>query len=188
MELKQTTQPNLESLVDVFYADASRLGTFETVAPNRVCSPYSRLLEHNHHMTVAVEDFHNSSVDVRVLEVQQHRSTYSRKISLLTQDTGNAVQFGIVRLDLSVLEPQVQEQIKQQQIPLGRVLIENNVLRQVALHQLYRVKCGPDLAKILNVPVNSLTYGRTALIYCNGKAAVELLEIVSPVDPAQGST
>ena len=41
---------------------------------------------------------------------------------------------------------------------------------------------GEDLAAIFGVTPGSVTYGRTALIYCNGKPAVELLEIVAPAD------
>jgi hypothetical protein len=45
---------------------------------------------------------------------------------------------------------------------------------------LYRVECGEDLAKIFGVAPGVPTYGRTALIHCNGEPAVELLEIVAP--------
>ena len=187
MELKQPTRPDLESLVALFYPDSAELGSLEPTDAGDVPSVYRRLLDHNHHMTVAVEEFHGTSVDVRVMDVITSPASYSRKILLTRHSDEQVVQFGIVRLKLSVLEPSVQEQIKGQQTPLGRILIDNNVMRQVALHQLLRVQCGPDLATILNASDGTTTYGRTALIYCNGEPAVELLEIVAPVSPSQGS-
>jgi hypothetical protein len=36
------------------------------------------------------------------------------------------------------------------------------------------------LATLLGIATSSTIYGRTALIYCDGEPAVELLEIVAP--------
>jgi chorismate-pyruvate lyase len=88
------------------------------------------------------------------------------------------VQFGIVRLDFDAVSPAVREEIKSERTPLGRVLINHNVLREVELKQIYRIACGPELSRHFNVPEGSEVYGRTALIYCDGEPAVELLEIV----------
>ena len=64
--------------------------------------------------------------------------------------------------------------------PLGRVLIEHNVLREVQLASLYRVMPGPALCELFALADPLATYGRTAFIYCDGYPAVELLEIVAP--------
>ena len=87
--------------------------------------------------------------------------------------------FGIVRLDLSVLSPEVRTKIESQQIPLGRILIEHNVLRVVKLLKLFRIQPGEDLATDLNLAQKSTCFGRTALIFCDGAPAIELLEIVA---------
>ena len=131
-------------------------------------------------MTVTVEAHHQSEVDVQVLSVKREQRTYCRKILLSRQSDQKIVQFGIVRLHLSCLKTKVREEIVSESIPLGRVLIQNNVLRVVELCQLYQIQCGADLANQFDVTPSTLTYGRTALIYCNGEPGVELLEIVSP--------
>jgi chorismate-pyruvate lyase len=131
-------------------------------------------------MTVTVERFHRSPVDVKVLDVGQTKTHYSRKILLTRQSDGRVVQFGLVRLCLHFLEPQVQREITDRQTPLGRVLIKHNVLRQVQLISLFKVTPGPDLQQMFGLADAEPTYGRTALIYCNGVPAVELLEIVTP--------
>jgi hypothetical protein len=90
------------------------------------------------------------------------------------------VQLGIVRLHVGFLDPPVRDEIFAEQVPLGRILISHNVLRTVELCGLYRVECGDDLADIFGAAPGVPTYGRTALIHCNGEPAVELLEIVAP--------
>ena len=173
--------PVLAALVDLFYADASALGEFEEVASGSLPSPYGELLDHHAHMTVTVERFHGCPVDVHVLDVHTTKTHYSRKITLTRQSDGRIVQFGLVRLCLDFLDPQVRAEIESQTTPLGRVLIKHNVLREVQLISLWKVAAGNDLAKLFGCEAGAASYGRTALIYCNGVPAVELLEIVAPV-------
>ena len=141
---------------------------------------YRRLLAHEEHMTVTVESFHGCQVDVEVLETRPTSSHYSRKILLRRQIDGAVVQFGIVRLHLHFLEPEVRQAIEAQGTPLGRILIQHNVLRQVQLISLWKFSAGEDLQRLFHVPAGTTVYGRTALIYCNGEPAVELLEVVTP--------
>jgi chorismate-pyruvate lyase len=138
------------------------------------------MLHHEHHMTVTLEAQHASPVTVSVLDVRRDQGVYSRRILLCRESDGAVVQFGIVRLNLEVLDPATRREIEGEQTPLGRVLIDHNVLREIELHQLYRVACGHDLADHFGVAPGTPTYGRTALIYCNGEPAVELLEIIAP--------
>ena len=86
--------------------------------------------------------------------------------------------YGIVRLNIDALDPVVWERIESQTVPLGRVLIEHNVLREVQLCELWEITAGPSLAKCAHVEQGQVVYGRTALIYCDGEHAIELLEIV----------
>ena len=172
--------PNLDVLVALFFDDPSQLGEFDEVDATALPSPFDQLLAHHEHMTVTVEDFYRSPVDVLAQETRSTATHYARTSLLRTQRHGQIVQFGIVRLDLRFLEPQVREEILSQQIPLGRVLIEHNVLRQVELVSLWRVRCGVELARHFSRPEGTVTYGRTALIHCNDEPAVELLEIVAP--------
>jgi chorismate-pyruvate lyase len=130
-------------------------------------------------MTVTVEEFHQSLVNVHVLATQVDETHYARKILLSRQSDGKVVQFGIVRLCFDYLDSDIQAEIERQEMPLGRILIQRNILRQVQLATLWKIETGEDLSTLFQVPVGSETYGRTALIFCNGEPAVELLEIVT---------
>ena len=169
----------LDLLIQLFYDDPDRLGRFQEVNPDDVPDPSRQLLVHNKHMTVTVEKYHSSPVDVDVLQTRRDGDHYSRKIVLTSQSDGQAVMFGIVRLDSAVLSPDVRDEIEAQRTPLGRILIDHNVLRVVKLLNLFRIDPGEDLATALQLETGSTCFGRTALIFCDGAPAIELLEIVA---------
>ena len=177
-------RPDLSTLVRLFYEAPQSLGTFTEVAADALPDRFRALLAHQGHMTEAVESFYHTPVDVLVLEKNAHGSTYSRKILLTRRDDGRVVQFGIVRLDFRFVSPEVRRDIESELIPLGRVLIEHNVLRDIQCVTLWKVIPGPDLQTYFKCSPGVTTFGRTALISCNGRPAVELLEIVTPDDAA----
>ncbi|MCG8585973.1 MAG: hypothetical protein MI757_14795 [Pirellulales bacterium] len=173
---RQSHKPSLEVLVGLFFFDVDELGAFELVEKDAVPQPFRDLLAHDAHMTVTVEEFHNSPVDVAVLETSITQSQYARKILLTRQNDGKTVQWGIMRVSFSHLPDQVREEIEQAGTPLGRILIAHNVHRQVRLSALWKVTPGPALAGHLG---SEPVYGRTAIIEVGGEPAIELLEIVT---------
>jgi chorismate-pyruvate lyase len=172
--------PALDHLTSLFYADLAELGAFDEVLAEAVPEPYRRLLAHHDHMTVSVEQHHASPVDVEVLAAKRSGDYYARKIILHRQSDRKVVLFGIPRLNLRLVDDDVRREILSEMKPLGRVLIEHNVLREVQLASLYRITPGPELLRHFGLEQPLATYGRTAFIYCDGYPAVELLEIVSP--------
>jgi len=173
--------PDLQVLLDLFYSSSDELGQFLEVDAEDVPEPYRGLLAHDKHMTVTVEEFHGSKVDVKVLATRRDNGFYSRKILLTRQSDGQVVQFGIPRLNMSYLDEEVRREIESETKPLGRVLIDHNVLREVQFAGLWKVQPGPDLCRMFGLAAPQTVYGRTALIYCNGEPAIELLEIVTPL-------
>ena len=140
------------------------------------------LLVHDLHMTVTMETYHRSPVDVHVVDRRIEGDIYSRKILLTKQGTNNVVQFGLVRFDFQYVTEAVRKEIVAEHTPLGRVLINHNVLRQVDLNAILRFTAGPGLAKYLQMPEGGVTYGRIATIFCNQKPAIDLLEISAPLE------
>jgi chorismate-pyruvate lyase len=173
----------LDDLVRQFYDDPSELGRLERCHDSDVPEPYAHLLLHQHHMTVTLEEYHGALVDVHVLERHQQDEAYSRKILLSRQSDDAIVMFGLVRIRLGLVEPAPRELILGEQVPLGRILIEHNILRRVHLHWLLKIDPGPDLARLLKLQPGEPAWGRTAVIWLNGASAIELLEVV-PTRPA----
>lgn len=171
----------LTSLVTTFYPSLGELGEFREVPRDAMPDPYAQLLVHEHHMTVTVEQYHDSLVDVHVLDRKRQHDDYARKILLSRQSDHAIVMYGIVRIRLPYLDPEIRERVLAEQTPLGRILIEHNVLRRIHLVKVWEVRTGLELAGHLACTPGDVTFGRTAFIFCDEVPAIELLEIVSPV-------
>lgn len=173
--------PDLADLVELFYPSVAEFGEMTPVASEEMPADYRLLLAHTAHMTVTLEAYYRTLVDVHVHQREITPTHYARKITLTRQSDGAVVQFGIMRVNLSVLDKTVRERIVAEQTPLGRILIEHDVLRRIRTPRLWRVSPGPDLTRCLGQSGPRVTYGRTAMMNLNDAPAVELLEIVSPL-------
>lgn len=180
MNLRQGAFPDLHELVQLFYEQPEDLARFCLVQSDQMPDVYRSLLNHNHHMTVTLETHHISLVDLHVLDHDVTDDIYVRKILLTRHRDDRVVQYGIVRLHLRYLTRPVRAEIQSRRIPLGRVLIDHNVLRRVELGQLWQVTPGADLCRHFQLAAPIRTFGRTAIIHCDDEPAVELLEIVAP--------
>ena len=172
----------LGDLIGLFYPDSTELGKFAQSENDSLPDAYRKLLAHEAHMTVTVEQRHECPVSVEVLRDQQTESHYLREILLRRGSDNRVVQYGIVRLKLEAIEPEPRDEILSKRTPLGRVLIQHNVMRHVQLLAVWKLQCGPRLAQFFGVAEGHETFGRTALIFCNDEPAIELLEIVAPED------
>lgn len=174
----------LKKLTSLFDQSDDYFQQVEHVAASTTPEPYKKMLVHDSHMTVTMESYHDCQVDVRVLAEHQDDDVYSRKIVLLKKGTDQVVQFGIVRFDLCYVTDAVRQEILSKKTPMGRVLINHNVLRHIDLGAILRIQLGPDLAGIFKTPMGETTYGRLATIFCNQYPAVDLLEITAPLHSA----
>ncbi len=172
--------PEYESLYQLF-PDGDGIPSAESVTATEMPEPYRSLLVHNHHMTVTVERFYADTVDVKVIESRTDFGFYCRKILLTLTHTGRVVQLGIVRINLSLLAPIVREQIVEEKTPLGRVLIQNEVLREVQPTGFVSVKPDRQLCDWFKTSASTTLYGRLGIIHTDGKPAIEVLEVLAPV-------
>ena len=160
------------------------------LGPEALPEPALTLLAHQHHMTVTLEAHHRERVALVALASKREGELYCRKLLLKGERSGKTVLFGIVRIHLDLLTPRVRELILEEKTPLGRLLIEQGVMRRVERTALLshpirpvdreRFGLGPEY------PDGTRMYGRLALLHCDGMPAIELLEVVRPVPPGGG--
>lgn len=176
------------ALVRLFAEPGPGFATFRPVEAADVPEPARGLLDHDSHMTVAMERCHGTPLGLRV--VARARDTggavpwYAREILLLSP-AGEVVQYGIVRIDLSRVDTATAARIRAGRVPLGRVLIDAGLFREVKEVGLLEVVPGPRLASLfgrLPEPGRPVapTWGRVAQISLASHPAVELLEVVAP--------
>jgi uncharacterized membrane protein YgcG len=175
----------LQRLLGLFPGGEDLVSRYEHIPAALTPEPYKSLLVHEHHMTLTMERFHGSPVRVRVLNRRLDEALYARHIVLEREDTGAVVQFGIVRFDLSCVTTTVRDEILSERIPLGRTLINFNVLRHIDLGAILQIWPGPALRALLGGWADQPVYGRLATIFCNRHPAVDLLEIAAPVPGAE---
>ena len=135
------------------------------------------LLAHQEHMTVALETFHKSLVSVKVLDEWRDEASYARTSVLSRQSDGAVVQFGIMRIWLGDLPADAQQEITSKKSPLGRVLIEHNLLREVELISLWQIQPAAVLKRCLQLTSYNPIFGRSAQILVDERPTVQLLEI-----------
>ena len=116
-----------------------------------------------------------------VIEEHLNGDEYARKLLLRSSTTGSVVLVGIMQIDLRHCGFDVREEILAKGTPLGRILIEHNVLRWIEPHAFYRVEMNAALQSRFEYKhAGTSTCGRVAQIFCNNKPAIQLLEVVSP--------
>lgn len=152
---------------------------YEFVPADEVPPPYHGLLVHDQHMTVTVERHHGDRVDVSPLAVRDEADWYARKILLKLHGSRRTVQFGIMRVRWDSCPASVRAVVREARTPLGRVLIEANVLRRIEPKAYLRVLPGPAMMDWFGSG-DRVTYGRLAVIHCDNRPAVDLVEIVAP--------
>ena len=171
--------PDLHTLLDLF-PTADDFAGWEPVPADEVPAPYHGLLVHEHHMTVTVEAHHGDRVNVVIHNRRHDGPYYARRIFLALQKSGRIVQYGLVRINLRYCAPAVRAEIIAGETPLGRILINHDVLRRIEPTGFLRVVPGPELMNRFGLSEPTPTYGRLAYIHCDGQPAIELLEVVAP--------
>lgn len=162
------------------------------ISAEEMPQPYRALLAHDHHMTVTMERHHGTAVDVKVMKAIHDEPYYARKILLTRTGTDEVVMFGIMRFNFEWCNEHIKQLIIGGEIPLGRILIENDVLRRISTHVLLRITPNAEMRQCFGMSDSPevdgmrerppFVYGRLATIYCNDEPAVDLLEVSAPLD------
>ena len=182
------------------------LGAIRPIDPKNIPAPFSSLLVHHSHMTVAMESFHGHSVSLEVVnegpDLMHGKTSYTREILLKSPvfndkafgvtlrhdehqktNENRVVQYGVVRINLDHLPPDVVARIQDGSMPLGRILIEADLHREVRCVGVFEVLPGPDFGKLCLHPKEQSvprTYGRFATISVFEQPVIELFEVVVP--------
>jgi len=164
------------------FPEESFVSQLAEISGDEMPEPYRELLVHSHHMTVTMEAFHQDTVTLKVCRENRVDDQYARVILLSLESTGQVVQFGIMRFDLSICNRDTRDEILDGTTPLGRILIQKNIMRRIVPETFLKIVAGESLATYFDCDLSQEVYGRLAVIECNGQPAVELLEVSASVD------
>ena len=156
------------------------LPQFHAVAPADMPAPYHALLVHAHHMTVTLDAHFGERVAVRVVQTRQTDTTYTRRSLLLLPSSGRIVQHCTVHIALDQCSDAVAREVVAGTTPLGYILIRHNVMRRIEPRVYLKIDGANPIMQAFEHDGTPDAYGRVATIHCDGKPAIELLEIVAP--------
>lgn len=151
----------------------------DVISPDAIPTPADALLVHHNHMTVALEGYYGKPVQVNVLDERNTGDIYTRKINLTLVGTPQIVEWGIARLHLRHLSPEVRAEVLAKQTPLGAILIQHNVHRRIKPRYFVRFPANSKVIALFDGPNPGPVYGRLGTIFCNDEPAIELLEVVT---------
>lgn len=87
-----------------------------------VPQPFHRLLVHDHDMTSELERFHESAIDLRVLQCQRDGDVYLREVTLHSAAAGKPVEYGLIEILLDAFPAELHAPILAGETPLGAIL------------------------------------------------------------------
>ncbi len=82
--------------------------------------------------------------------------------------------------NLALVAAKVRDEIVRAESPLGEILIRHRILRRVKPDAFLQFDAADPLVARFGLPAPRPAYGRLATIECNGRPAVDRLEIVRP--------
>lgn len=180
------------------------------------------LLDNSRNLTLICEEFFNSAMELEVLHVDgfgpfkgksvnksclkrqvsneanaSNMDRYIRRIFLkapLSREKSIPCSFGLIRIDLKSMKPEVRKDIVEAKIPFGRILENRKIKRKVILDQLWHVHLPPcffqdedDSSVVPTLEPSSekaaghiCTIGRTIRMICDKTPSVLVLEIINP--------
>jgi chorismate-pyruvate lyase len=166
-------------LMMAFFGD-SEVPLVRPVAAGSLPAPYRSLLNHNGHMTEALERHHAGALSVHPYRIRREGDIYGRRIDLRVAGRDDPVMTGIMIFNLALVSPTVREEIVRAGSPLGEILIRHRILRQVGTEAFLEFDPRDPLVARFALAAPRSAYGRLATIDCDRRPAVDLLEIVRP--------
>lgn len=177
--------PSLQPLED-FYGEVGRpLPLAEALPGESIPEPERSLLVHGNDMTSTLAAFHRDSIHLQVLRRARAGDIYVREVVLLLDGSDQAVEFGAIRIDLSLLPPDARGHILEERLPLGQILRDSQVAFLSRPKAFLKLVADDFIRGALRLSGSPVLFGRRNTLSTPGGAAIaEIIEILPP--PAAG--
>jgi chorismate-pyruvate lyase len=170
--------------LDDFYAQAGmKLPQIEAVSGEEVPEPYRSLLVHQDDMTPTLEKFHGQAIHIQVLGRQSREDFYFREVVLLTDEAEKPVEFGAIKINLSLFTATARKQILEERLPLGHILADCAVNHLSRPKAYLRIQSDAFINSILMLQGARVLYGRRNTLWDpQMHSLAEIVEILPPVE------
>jgi hypothetical protein len=174
------------ALLERFYGQAGLpVPGLERLDGHLVPPPFQQLLVHSADMTPTLESFYGSALNLTVLSREQDGDSYYREVVLSVANSGHPVEYGVIRICLDHLDPEVRKLVLREQAPFGGILQRHGVAHVSWPQSFFRVKSDPHMESLLGLATPGTLYGRrNVLLDGTRRLLAEVLEILPPPRPA----
>lgn len=168
--------------LDEFYARSGlNLPPLAQVDGETVPEPYKTLLVHERDMTSTLENFHKSGIHLRLVSRQQRGEEYFREVVLVLDGSERPVEFGAIKINLSLFPAAAREAILQEQFPLGHILKDFAIVYQSRPKAFLRLASDKTINHLLKLTGAQILFGRrNTLLNPAGEPLAEIVEILPP--------
>jgi hypothetical protein len=166
--------------LDEFYALAGQpLPPLNQVDGEAVPEPYKTILVHQNDMTPTLEKFYQRSIHLQVVGRRRAGDTYFREVILRLDGSNQAVEFGAIKINLSLFTPAAREQILQEHLPLGHILHEYKIPHSSRPRAYLRLASDKLINEMLGLAGAQVLYGRRNTLYDpQNRPLAEIVEIL----------
>lgn len=168
--------------LDDFYARAGRpLPQIDAIAGDAMPEPYRSLLVHPNDMTSTLKGHYASGLHVEVLHRHLRDDFYFREVVLVLDPSQARVEFGAIKINLSMLPPPARREILEERNPLGQILHAHQICYESSPKAYLRLVSDAFIEGALSLPGRSVLYGRrNTLADPSGRSIAEIVEILPP--------
>jgi chorismate-pyruvate lyase len=172
--------------LDEFYARSGlALPPWQQVDAEEVPEPHKALLVHENDMTSTLETFHGRPVHLRVLGRDRRADEYYREVVLCLEGTGQAVEFGAIRINLDRFGPAARRLILEEHWPLGHILKDCAVPYSSRPRAFLRLASDRLINDALGLNGAQVLHGRRNTLFdAGGWPLAEIVEILPPLSPS----
>ncbi len=152
--------------LDEFYAQAGLpLPVIGQIRGEDMPEPYRSLLVHQSDMTPMLEKFHGAKIHVRVLRRDQCNGFYLRGVVLEKNTDNTPVEFGAIKINLSLFKPKARQLILDEREPLGHILADSGVVHTSRPKAFLKIEADELISRALRVGRQTLLYGRRNTLF-----------------------
>jgi flavin-dependent dehydrogenase/chorismate-pyruvate lyase len=132
-------------------------------------------------MTSTLERFHGARIHLQLLRTQCAGDFYFREVVLVLQGTEKPVEFGAIKINLSLFDRKARDQILQGYIPLGRILNESGMTYTSRPKAFLKIQSDNFINHVLKLSGSYELFGRrNTLTNERNEVLAEIVEILSP--------
>lgn len=165
-----------------FYEQEGRpMPPIEFEQPSAMPENERELLVHDHDMTSALTEYHQSPIDLQVVKREASEDYLMRLVVLTKRELPVPVEFGAIGIRLEVFDAPLRAEIVAGLKPLGGLLDEHQFPFASAPSGFFRVTADAFIADLLTEPVGTILWGRcNSLSTGDGEVFADIVEILPP--------